>query len=733
MIIQQTDEISGTVERVIFYSEENGFSVFTLTIGKNSTTTVRGHFPSVIPGERIHITGIWVTHPQFGKQFEAKECTTQLPATISGLKKYLGSGLIKGIGPVYAEKLVKQFGEQVLEIIDKKPEQLKSVPGIGAKRAEQIIISWQSQKEIANIMVFLQEKNISAIYSAKIYKKYGKESIAILKENPYRLAQDIWGIGFAVADKIAQNMGISANSIKRIKAGILHTIVHTTGLGNLYIELSQLKQKTAQLLDQEQNDLDHILTNALHDLYNSNQIRLITHNATHFVTMPSHYASEKGIALKLSKLLAYPGGITIDSNAAYRYLQGSTTKIELNELQQKGILACLNHKVTIITGGPGTGKTTLIKTLLTVLDMNKCRYRLAAPTGRAAKRITEKTGRVALTIHRLLEYDVSSYRFLKNEQNSLDLDFLIVDEVSMIDIFLAYALVKSVPLNAHIVFIGDINQLPSVGAGNFLKDLLTSAVIPAVQLTQIFRQAQNSLIVANAYRVNQGEFPTTSVLDAPDTKRDFVFIKENDPAQVSKHLKFIFNNTIKRFGLRASQATVLVPMNRGIVGTHTINDQLQTIINPKKELEQKQIFYRGTTFKVGDPVMQLRNNYDKLVFNGDIGTIDDIDHDEKVIHVTVMSTKITYDFTELDELALAYAITIHKSQGSEYPAVIIPIFMQHFTLLQRNLLYTAITRAKQLCILIGQSKAIAMAIKNNKGLERTTFLSNFLTTDLHCR
>ena len=528
-------------------------------------------------------------------------------------------------------------------------------------------------------------------------------------------------------------MGIPANSIKRIKAGVLHTIVHATGLGNLYIELSQLKQKTAQLLDQEQNGLDHILTNALHDLYNSNQIRLITHNATHFVTMPSHYASEKGIALKLSKLLAYPGKTTIDSNAVYRYLQSSSTEIELNELQQKGILACLNHKVTIITGGPGTGKTTLIKTLLTVLDMNKCRYRLAAPTGRAAKRITENTGRVALTIHRLLEYDVSSYRFLKNEQNSLDLDFLIVDEVSMIDIFLAYALVKSVPLNAHIVFIGDINQLPSVGAGNFLKDLLTSAVIPAVQLTQIFRQAQNSLIVANAYRVNQGEFPTTSVLDAPDAKRDFIFIKENEPAQVSKHLKFIFNNTIKRFGLRASQATVLVPMNRGIVGTHTINDQLQTIINPKKELEQKQILYRGTTFKVGDPVMQLRNNYDKLVFNGDIGTIDDIDHDEKIMHVTVISTKITYDFTELDELALAYAITIHKSQGSEYPAVIIPIFMQHFTLLQRNLLYTAITRAKQLCILIGQSKAIAMAIKNNTGLERTTFLSNFLTTDLHCR
>ncbi len=581
-------------------------------------------------------------------------------------------------------------------------------------------------------MVFLQEKGISPAYAAKIYKKYGDQAINVIVENPYRLADEIWGIGFKIADQVAQNMGFAHDSVKRIKAGILFSITNIISNGHLYAELNELKTKMIALLELNNDQtIAHKIKTALHDLYNTDKIKLIsTAETEHYITLSKYYFSEKSVAHKILELHKYPSHFSFDINKIYQSLRSTnnTKDIVLNEDQQRGIMACLQNKVTVITGGPGTGKTTLIKKLLSILDENRIIYKLAAPTGRAAKRITESTGRNAQTIHRLLEFDVSTMGFTRNEQNALKTDFLIVDEASMIDIFLANALLKSLPLHAHILFIGDIDQLPSVGAGNFLHDIIASNVATSVRLLEIFRQAQDSLIITNAHRINQGEFPVSSL---PNAKKDFIYIKETEPAHVQHHLDNIFTNGLKRYGINKDESIVLVPMNRGVVGTHNINHNLQKILNPHET--KNQITRIGTVFKPGDRVMQIRNNYDKLVFNGDIGTIESIDIEEKIIHVRYFERPVEYDFSELDELVLAYAITIHKSQGSEYDAVIIPVFMQHFMLLQRNLIYTAITRAKKLCIFIGEPRAIAMAIKNNNGLERKTFLPAFLTTDLQCR
>jgi|ERR1700733_4833917 len=729
--MDQNHEIKGIVNRFLFQNNENGYVVFALEMNANTSVTVCGYLPSIQAGQEVILQGDWTLHPKFGKQFEAHSCTAQIPTTIVGLKKYLGSGMIKGIGPAYAEKLVSYFGAHVLEIIDQQPKRLHEVPGIGAKRVELISTAWKDQKEISNVMVYLQDKGVSPAYAAKIYKAYGQNSIAMLTENPYRLAEDIWGIGFKTADQIAQVIGIARNSLKRVKAGLLFAISNCVGQGHIYAELTHLKKETIALLELEEQESEPLLKSALHDQYNDGKIKLITHNDLHYITLSQYYFSEKGAAQKLKILREYPQKHMLDINAIYTALR-TTNKpgdIILNEEQQRGIMACLQNKLTVITGGPGTGKTTLIKKLLAILDEHKLVYRLAAPTGRAAKRITEGTGRVALTIHRLLEFDASSYGFSRNEQNALALDFLIIDEASMIDIFLAHAILKALPQKSHLILIGDVDQLPSVGAGNFLQDLIASNVATTVALKEIFRQAQDSLIIVNAHRVNQGQFPVSSL---PDAKRDFIFIKEDDPGMVSAHLNELFTKQIPRMGIRAENAIVLVPMNRGIVGTQQLNMHLQNLLNPPQQ-DTKRISHGIYSYTIGDRVMQIRNNYDKIVFNGDTGTVQDINLSDKIMLVNYYDRIVTYEYNELDELVLAYAISIHKSQGSEYPAVIIPLFMQHFTLLQRNLVYTAITRAKKLCILIGQTRAIAMAIKNNKNHERITFLKQFLTTDLQCR
>jgi len=724
-----TETLTGYIDRLLFHNQENGFVVFILQLKNKQTATVKGFMPALHPGEQVSVQGSWVMHPKFGKQFEAQQCTTQIPTTIIGLKKYLGSGLIKGIGPTYGEKLVNYFGEQVLEIIDKQPERLQEIDGIGPKRVEKIIEAWKDQKEISHLMVFLQEKGVTPAYATKIYKQYRANAINVILENPYRLAQDIWGIGFKMADQIAQNLSIAPNSIKRIKAGILHIISTTVNDGNLYSPLETLKKETATLLDLSLADIQDTIKMGLHELYNSDIIKLITYNEQHFITLSQFYFSEKGVALKIKKLMEHPAKHVFNIDAIYKKLRNVQEKdIALNEDQQRSILTCLQHKISIITGGPGTGKTTLIKKLISILDDHKIVYRLAAPTGRAAKRITEGTGRPATTIHRLLEFDVSTMGFVRNEQNALQLDFLIIDEASMIDIFLAHAVLKALSLNASLILIGDIDQLPSVGAGNFLQDLIASNSVGYIRLTKIFRQAQDSLIVINAHRVNEGQFPLSFKEDA---RRDFIFIKEEEPAHVAAHLQTIYTKALTRAHISPLDSMVLVPMHRGIVGTQSLNHHLQQLRNPKQTEEQ--LLHAGTTFKIGDPVMQMRNNYDKLIFNGDTGIITAIDKQERILQIECLGRLINYDFSELNELTLAYAISIHKSQGSEYAAVIIPIFMQHFTLLQCNLIYTAITRAKKLCIIIGQPKAIIIGIKNKKNAERITFLQQFLTTDLQCR
>lgn len=728
--MDQIHEFKGTIERFLFQNDQNGYSVFLLQVSQgNHGMVVCGYLSNAHAGQEINVKGVWKQHPKFGKQFEAQSCSVHMPTSTTGIQKYLGSGLIKGIGPSYAEKLIKCFGDQVLQVIDKEPDRLKLVPGIGQKRVEKIIQAWQDQKEVSNVMVFLQDKGVSPAYAIKIYKMYQQNAIAVLQENPYRLADEVWGIGFKIADEIAQNVGIAKNSPKRVKAGILHAISTHVSNGHLYIELPLLKESVLELLVLEPQESQPLLKIAFHDLYNEHKIKLISYNEIHYVTLSQYYFAEKGVALKIEQLLAQPRIHKLPIDEIYQKLRAPAAgTLALNEEQQKGVLACLQNQITIITGGPGTGKTTLIKQLLEILDEYNLNYRLAAPTGRAAKRITESTGRIALTLHRLLEFDFTSRTFIKNERNALKLDFLIIDEASMIDIFLAHAVLKATPLSAHIIFIGDIDQLPSVAAGNFLNDLIASTRATCVRLQEIFRQAQNSLIIVNAHKVNQGEFPVSFL---PDAKRDFVFIKEENPANIETHLRELLMNKIPNFGISRQDAIILTPMNRGIVGTQQLNGTLQKLLNPGNT--EKAISYGLYQFKIGDAVMQIRNNYDKAVFNGDIGAITDIDLGDKIIFVRYFERIVEYEFTELDELVLAYAITIHKSQGSEYPAVIIPLFMQHFTLLQRNLVYTALTRAKKLCIIIGQPKALAMALRNNKGLARTTFLTHFLTSDLQCR
>jgi exodeoxyribonuclease V alpha subunit len=721
--MEKIDYLQGSVERVVFQSAD-GFSVFKLNIGKK-LEVIRGKVLGLQPGQELKLEGKWVFHPKFGRQFDASKCITCLPTSIDGIKKYLGSGLIKGIGKTYAERLVDKFGADVLDVIENDPQRLRKVSGIGAQRVEKIIDSWKDQKEVSNIMIFLQDKGISAAYAVKIFKKYGQSSIPLILENPYRLAEEVWGIGFKTADQIAEKLGIEKDSPKRVKAGILFAITNESGNGHLYVELDNLKTITTGLLELEEPEAK--LKTALHALYNEDKIKLISQEQKHFVTLARLYFTEKSVSKKILNLTNRKPKLNFDLNSVYQELR-TNQEIDLNEDQQKGILTALQNKITIITGGPGTGKTTLIKQLLKILDTKQAKYKLAAPTGRAAKRITEGSGKYALTIHRLLEFDPKIMGFAKNEKDCLQLDFLIIDEASMIDIFLANSILKALSLDAHLILIGDIDQLPSVGAGNFLNDLIKSKKIATIKLTQIFRQAKDSMIIQNAHRINNGEFPTTSL---PNTKKDFYFIKENDPLKVMVHLKSIFFAHLKRARIPFEETVVLVPMNRGTVGTQKLNHELQMLLNPES---RSSLNYMGFVYKVNDRVMQIKNNYDKSVFNGDMGTIEKIDHQEKNLFIRFYDKRLVeYNFNEMDELMLAYATSIHKSQGSEYSAVIIPIYTQHFTLLQRNLIYTAITRAKKLCIFIGQPKALAIAIKNNKSINRVTFLKQFLTTDLECR
>jgi len=713
--------IFGFLERITYHNEENDFVVAKLQEkGKRELTTIIGNVSGINPGESLKLTGRWVYNKKFGEQFQVETYEVTVPATVHGIRKYLGSGLIKGIGPIIAERIVKKFALETLEVIEKTPERLSEVDGIGPKRIAMIIKAWGEQKEIKEIMIFLQGHGVSSSYSAKIYKQYRERSIEAVKENPYRLAHDIHGIGFITADKIAQNIGIDPNSLVRAKAGVIYALNELTEEGHVYYPETNLIRKAKEILKVDQE----IITRAIIELSSEREIFIEDiKDGQKAVYLAPFYVAETAIAQRLSKLKESPSNIRpIHPEKAIEWVQ-QKLKIELAENQKEAVLLAANSKVLIITGGPGTGKTTIITAILKIFHQLKLRILLAAPTGRAAKRMSEATGWEAKTIHRLLEYSPQKGGFKKDQDDPLEAEVIIIDEASMVDTLLMYHLFKAIPPQVHLILVGDVDQLPSVGPGNVLKDIMDSGIFTVVRLTEIFRQAQTSMIIVNAHKVNQGEFPILKEIERKEAA-DFYFIQEEEPEKALNQILTLCSERIpKHFGFHPIRdIQVLTPMHKGVIGAINLNLELQKKLNSN----QQSIIHGSRLFKLHDKVMQIVNNYDKEIFNGDIGWVSRIDPEDRELTIDFEGRLVSYDYSELDEVVLAYAISVHKSQGSEYPVVVLPVTTQHYMLLQRNLIYTGITRAKKLVVLIGTKKALAIAIKNNKPQLRFTRLSDRL-------
>jgi exodeoxyribonuclease V alpha subunit len=715
--------VHGLLERISYHNEENDFVVAKLREKeKKELTTIIGNLSGINPGESLKLTGKWVHNKRFGEQFQVESFEVTVPATLHGIQKYLASGLIQGIGPIMSERIVEKFGLHTLEVIEETPERLSEVEGIGPKRISLITKVWGEQKEIKEIMIFLQGHGVSAAYSAKIYKRYGSQSIEIVKENPYRLAHDIYGTGFITADKIAQNLGIDRNSLIRAKAGLMYVLSQLMEEGHVYYPETQLIHKAEEILSVD----EEIIIQAVKELSKEKEIfleDLDPDGNLRAAFLAPFYVAETGVAQRLINLKESPSNIRpIHPEKAIEWVQ-QKLNMELAQRQEEAVLLAATSKVLIITGGPGTGKTTLITAILRIFQQLKLRILLAAPTGRAAKRMNEATGWEAKTIHRLLEYSPHKGDFKKDQDDPLEADVVIIDETSMVDTLLMYHLLKAIPSHAHLILVGDVDQLPSVGPGNVLKDIIKSGKFTVVTLTEIFRQARESMIVVNAHRVNQGQLPVLKEIGKPE-KADFQFIQEEDPEKILQNILDLCSERIPRdfrfHPLREIQ--VLTPMHKGTIGVTNLNIELQKRLNPG----QSGIARGAWNFRIGDKVMQIVNNYNKDVFNGDIGWISKIDPEEREVVIEFDGRLIPYDYSDLDEIVLAYAVSVHKSQGSEYPVVILPVVTQHYLLLQRNLIYTGITRAKKLVIMIGTKKALAIAIRNNKPQRRYTLLSERL-------
>lgn len=700
------------IEHITYLNEKNGWSVMKVKVkGYDNLVTLTGSLLDVPVGSVLLVDGDWRVDPKYGQQFVAQSWTEVMPATLYGIEKYLGSGLVKGIGPAYAKAIVSRFGLDTIDVIENDIERLLEVPRLGKKRMEKIRDSWEKQKDIKEVMVFLQGHGVSTAFAAKIYRKYEKESIAKVKENPYQLADDIWGIGFKTADSIASKMGYEKNDPRRCRSGILYALNELAEEGHVYAESEQLVEAATKLLEAEETPVRQALASMMEakDVIADNDV----------VYLPPFYHAENGSAKRLQSLLAdkslFNSDIAAEPEAEYGVKSGG---IVYDEVQQAAIQQALDSKVMVLTGGPGTGKTTTTQGIIAAFKARHISILLAAPTGRAAKRMTEATGMEAKTIHRLLEYNpMDGYK--RNDENPLEGDALIVDECSMIDILLFYNLMKAIPSNMRLILVGDIDQLPSVGVGNVLRDIIDSQQIPVVRLTRIFRQAQSSRIVMNAHAINAGQFP--NIRNGLDT--DFFFINQEDADEMVKLIIGLVRDRLpKKYGYPPKEIQVLTPMQRGTVGSGNLNIELQNALNPTGS----SLARGGYTFRQGDKVMQIRNNYDKNVFNGDIGYITAVDTNERTLTVTFDSRLVEYDITELDEIVLAYAVTIHKSQGSEFPVVVMPVTMKHFVMLQRNLIYTGITRAKKICVLVGTTKALAYAIKQNTVSKRNTKLKERL-------
>ena len=711
------ETLVGIIERLTFQNEENGYTVARLKpTGKAQEIIITGSLPGLTPGEVLSSRGRWVSHPKFGRQFEVHSYSVELPATITGIQKYLGSGLISGVGPVTAERIVEHFGLETLNIIEESPDKLREVSGIGQYRTGKIIAAWEEQKHIKEIMIFLQSHAISASLAVKIYRQYGDAAVSVIQKNPYQLASDIYGIGFKTADKIARQLGLPTDSPSRIQAGILFAISDLTNKGHCFASPPQLIKKAGEILELDepscQIQLDALLASS--ELVNDDDA----------IYLPPFLYAETGVANKIRLLLrSHQDRLNkfqnIDWDTTFNSLDPDS-EIKLTTQQQLAIRMCLTSKVSILTGGPGTGKSTITRNLIQIAHLNDCSVILAAPTGRAAKRLQETAGVHAKTIHRLLEFSPSAdNKFMRDRDNPLNADLVIIDETSMVDILLMNHLLNAIGAGSHLLLVGDVDQLPSVGPGNVLKDLINSEEIPVTRLQTIFRQSQDSHIILNAHRINQGLLPLFE-----KNSHDFFLFSEEDAQKTADWVEELVATRIQdRFNFNPqTDIQVLSPMHRGAAGVGELNTRLQAALNPP--LTSKPQFKHGVRiFRLGDRVMQTRNDYERKVFNGDMGNIIHIDLEDQAAAVEIDGRPVPYEFSQFDELIHAYAISIHKSQGSEFPVVVIPLITQHFMMLQRNLLYTAVTRARKMVVLVGSKRAIAMAVNNNHIAHRNTKLA----------
>lgn len=716
--IKEQIVLQGILDRIVFHNSANGYTVFRLKPENSDdidTVPVVGYLNNPQPGASILVSGQWVNNTRFGRQFQMSTFEIRLPASVEGIKRYLSSGLIKGIGKKTAESIVTEFGEETFHILDTSPEELLKIKGITKKKLDQITECWQEHQATRELMVFLQPYGISVTYAVKIYKYYGQQSLNIVKENPYRLAMDIHGIGFLTADALATKLGFEKDNPLRAQAGILYTLLKCMDEGHVYYPKEAFIELTSHNLG-----IDHqCIEEAIEHLKREERIvcETLDEHTGIYLTRYHHYESQ--IAFYLQRILHSPKSVKFKNKDDTISQVINKLNIILAPEQMNAIVTSTTSKIMILTGGPGTGKTTVLNAIIQVFKENKAKILLAAPTGRAAKRMSEAIGMEARTIHRLLEYSPRDDGFIRNEDMPLACGLLVVDEASMMDIMLTYHLLKAIPLGATVILVGDIYQLPSVGPGNVLKDLIISQLLPVVELTEIFRQAAESQIVCNAHLMNKGEVPCLE--SSKEALSDFYFIRQSDPDKAADLIVDLVKNHIpRRFKFDPiNDIQVLTPMHKGTVGAASLNKRLQEELNPTSQFLQ-----RGEKiYRLGDKVMQIRNNYEKDVFNGDIGRITYIDMEEKSIVVNFDERLVSYPSDELDELVAAYAISIHKSQGSEYPAVVIPLMTQHYVLLQRNLVYTGATRGKNLVVFVGESKALAIAIKNNKTQKRHTWLS----------
>ncbi|HUV49500.1 MAG TPA: ATP-dependent RecD-like DNA helicase [Anaerolineae bacterium] len=718
-------DLQGRIEKITYSDKESGFTIAKVKVdGQVEPVTVVGKLMSPVPGVILKMKGEWADHPKYGRQFKVIDYKTAVPATVCGIKNYLGSGLIKGLGPVMAGRIVKKFGIKTLDIIENKIEKLADVDGIGGKRIAMIKTSWDEHKNIRDVMLFLQTYGVSTGYGVKIFKQYGNRSIDVVRENPYCLATDIFGIGFTIADSIAEKLGFSKDSELRVKAGILYVLNHLADKGHVFYPYELLVIECVKTLQVNRKIVADAIDTAagegkivIEDIDDAIEEFRAYNKA---VYLSKFHFCETRIAFLLKRLVCSPKSIrNINADQALKWVQKQLDIIPAKN-QEAAIRAALQNKAVVITGGPGTGKTTIINAMIKIFAGLKTKIMLAAPTGRAAKQMSETTGHNAATIHRMLKFSVQKGGFQKNEKNPLNCDLLIVDEASMIDTILMHHLLKAIPAGATFILVGDVNQLPSVGPGNVLSDIIKSGIMPVIELSEIFRQARGSRIIINAHKINRGIVPDIRAQDSLGLRKDFYFIQQEDPEKVLEIIIELVKKRIpSRFGFNPiEEIQVLTPMHKGVIGAENLNAKLQTALNPGKDM----VISGNRNFKVDDKVMQIKNNYEKDVFNGDIGRIIGISTTDREVIISFDGRRVTYRFTDLDEIILAYAVSIHKSQGSEYPAVVIPVLTQHYILLQRNLIYTAVTRGINLVVMVGTLKALTIGVTNDKTQKRFTYL-----------